>query len=662
MTTHQHALFLKSQTTRIFRLTVIAAFFLIAATTFGQVSLPKVFSNHMVLQRNTHIPVWGKGKPGTQVTVMLADNKASAFAGKDGRWMIRLPQLKAGGPFRLEIFEDDNNNPVITFNDVLIGDVYLASGQSNMEWQVQQAMNADEEILNAQFPNIRLFKVEHNKTITPQEDIKGGQWQRCNSTSIRDFSAIGYYFARELHKELGIPIGILQSTWGGTPVEAWTSREMLLSSHISRTKVLSNDTITPQHFVKDSLDLIRFWEIVYNPQNQSDQIYPNPDFDDSQWTEIQMPQTLKDMDMPDYEGMIWLRKEVNIPKTMKGHNLTINLGHPELNYTLFFNGKEICKTIWNAEPEHIYSIPDSLIKAGSNNLAVRMAFLWGGGGFNPPAEEMYISDGEKKITLTGTWKYRKDLEPEIPFINNYHQYHSFLYNAMIAPVVPFGINGFIWYQGENNVDKAFDYRTLFPMLIHDWRIRWQQGYLPFMYVQLANYMKRDTVPVESNWALLRESQTETLKLPNTGMACIIDIGNANNIHPLNKQEVGRRLSLVAKKMIYDQKVQASGPMFKNFEVDNKHIRVSFSEVGSGLSIGDGKTLKGFAIAGKDQQFHWAKASLKGNEVIVSAEEVREPVAVRYGWANNPDCNLINKEGLPAAPFRTDDWDAVEKIE
>ncbi|WP_051536342.1 sialate O-acetylesterase [Marinilabilia salmonicolor] len=475
MTKHQHSLFLKSQTTLIFRLTVMVAFFLAAATSFAQVALPKVFSDHMVLQRNTHIPVWGKGKPGTQITVVLANNKTSAFAGKDGKWMIHLPQLKAGGPYRLEIFEGNNTNPVITFDDVLIGDIYLASGQSNMEWQVQQAMNAEEEISNAQFPNIRMFKVEHNKTISPQDDIKGGQWQRCDSTSVKDFSAISYYFARELHKEFDIPIGILQSTWGGTPVEAWTGSEMLLSSNITRSKVQNNDTITPQHFVKDSLDLIRFWEIVYNPQNQSDQIYPNPDFDDSQWTEIQMPQTLKNMDFSSYEGMVWLRKKVNIPKAMKGPNLTINLGHPELNYTLYFNGKEICKTIWNAEPEHIYSIPDSLIEAGSNNLTVRMAFLWGGGGFNPPAKEMYITNGEKKISITGTWKYQKDLEPEIPFINNYHQYPSFLHNAMIAPVVPYGLKGFIWYQGENNVDEAYDYRTLFPILINDWRIRWQQG-------------------------------------------------------------------------------------------------------------------------------------------------------------------------------------------
>jgi len=231
---------------------------------------------------------------------------------------------------------------------------------------------------------------------------------------------------------------------------------------------------------------------------------------------------------------------------------------------------------------------------------------------------------------------------------------------MIAPVVPYGINGFIWYQGENNVDNAYNYRKLFPLLINDWRIRWQQGYLPFMYVQLANYMKRDSVPMESNWALLRESQTETLKLPNTGMACIIDIGDANNIHPLNKQEVGRRLSLIAKKMIYQEKIQASGPIFKNFEVENNQIKIWFSEVGPGLSVQNGEVLKGFSIAGKDKKFHWAKASIKGNQVVVTAKEVPEPVAVRYGWANNPECNLINKEGLPAVPFRTDNWNAAEK--
>jgi sialate O-acetylesterase len=660
MTTHQSILSLRLGSSAMIKSIFTLLIFLTASIIQAQTTMPKVFSDHMILQRNLLIPVWGQAKPGTKIKVTLADNNSTTFADNEGNWMVRLPELKEGGPFILNIFEAQKSEPVLTFEDVLIGDVYLASGQSNMEWQVQQAMNADEEIKNVNYPNIRLFKVAHNKSIRPQQDIIDGKWQRCDTATVKEFSAVGYYFARELHQNHNIPIGILQSTWGGTPVEAWTSREMLLSSSLTRNLVLGNDTLTPDHFVKDSLDLIRFWDIVYNPKNNSEEIYPEPNFDDSQWTEIQLPKTLKDMDMPAYEGMVWLRKNINIPQSMETEALTINLGHPELNYTLYFNGKKICKNVWNAEPKHIYTLPDSLINPGSNNLTVRMAFLWGGGGFNPPAGEMYITDGKEKISITGQWKYKKDLEPEIPFINNYHQYPSYLYNAMIAPVIPYGIKGFIWYQGENNVDKAYDYRTLFPMMINDWRIRWQQGYMPFMYVQLANYMKADSVPSESNWALLRESQTETLKHPNTGMACIIDIGDANTIHPLNKQEVGRRLSLIARKKIYKEPIQSSGPVFKSFEIEDNQINIKFSGIGSGLAIHNGEELKGFAIAGKDQKFYWANADIHANEVIIHTEKVPHPVAVRYGWANNPNGKLINKEGLPAVPFRTDNWPAAEE--
>ncbi|WP_291861928.1 sialate O-acetylesterase [Marinilabilia sp.] len=659
MKKHQTSLSLKLRSAAMIKSVFTLLFFLIASFVQAQTTMPKVFSDHMVLQRDIHIPVWGKANPGTKIKVTLAGYTSTSFADDEGQWMVRLPKLKAGGPFTLNIFEAQKPGPVLTFKDVLIGDVYVASGQSNMEWQVQQAMNANEEIKNVNYPNIRLFNVPHNKTIAPQEDLRDGKWAVCDTSSVKSVSAVAYYFARELNKNLEVPIGILQSTWGGTPVEAWTSREMLLSSPLTRNNVLGFDTITPSHFVKDSLDLIRFWDIVYNPQNNSEQTYSEPDLDDSQWAKIKMPTTLKNMDMPAYEGMVWLRRNIIIPESMTNRELTINLGHPEMNYSLFFNGKEVCKNIWNANLPHEYVLPDSLIEEGENTIAVRMAFLWGGGGFNPPAEEMYLTDGNINISLTGAWKYQKDLEPEIPFIQNYHQYPSYLFNAMIAPVIPFGIRGFIWYQGENNVEQAYDYRTLFPMMIADWRIRWQQEYLPFLFVQLANYMERDSVPTESNWALLRESQTKTLNHPNTGMACVIDIGDANTIHPLNKQEVGRRLALIARNRIYREQIQASGPVFEDFEIENSQIRIHFSEIGSGLSIRNEKEIKGFSIAGKDQQFYWAEAEINGNEVIVQADEVSNPVAVRYAWANNPDCNLINKEGLPAVPFRTDHWPATE---
>lgn len=631
-----------------------AIFLFLTPLVQAQVSLPHVFSDHMILQRNCDIPVWGTAPAGTPITVRIGAYTINSIADEHGNWILRIPQMQAGGPYELAVF-NNGQEPSVVFEDVLIGDVWFASGQSNMEWQVQQSKDASTEIQTADFANIRFFKVPHDTTTEIQYDTQPASWKRCDSTSVKDVSAVGYFFARDLHRDLNVPIGILQCTWGGTPVESWMSREQLLSSSVSRARVQASDSITVQHFVKDSLDLIRFWDIVYNPKNDMEKEIPKMTMDDSGWSELTMPSTFSDWNMPPYEGMVWLRKYTNIPDSMSGKELTINLGHPEMNYSLYFNGKEICKTVWNANPSHQYTLSADLVKEGNNLIALRMAVLWGGGGLNPPAENMYITDGASRISLAGTWKYKKDLEPKIPKIWYYHRFPTFLYNGMVHPVIPYGIKGFIWYQGEDNADQPKDYQTLFPMLIADWRIRWQQGYLPFFYVQLANYMKRKPEPSESNWAALREAQTMTLSQPNTGMATIIDIGEAENIHPKNKQEVGRRLALLAKDKVYRENIQSSGPVYRKHKVDGNRIVIEFSETGSGLTVNGGGVLKGFAVAGKDRVFYWAEATIDGDKVIVSSQKINTPVAVRYAWADNPECNLFNEEGLPAVPFRTDDW-------
>jgi sialate O-acetylesterase len=433
---------------------------------------------------------------------------------------------------------------------------------------------------------------------------------------------------------------------------------MLLSSPVSRNAVLKNDAVTPGDFVRDSLDLIRFWDIVYHPKNETDKIITQPTYDDSSWKDLDMPKTFPAWGMSPYEGIVWLQKTIDIPENFNLNNLTINLGHPEMNYSLYLNGNVICKTIWNANPIHKYTIPADYIHKGKNTISVRMAVLWGGGGFNPPAGEMYLSDGNTKISMAGNWKYRKDLEPAVPVIHNYHYYPGFLFNAMIHPVIPYGLKGFIWYQGEANDSLAFNYRTLFPMLITDWRIRWQQGTLPFLFVQLPNYKKRQPEPVESEWAELREAQAMALSRPNTGMVCTIDLGEAESIHPLNKQDVGFRLALQAEKTAYGKDVVASGPMFSKYRVDGKSIRISFSDNDSGLKTTDMLAPREFTMAGPDKKFYLAKAQLHGNEIIVTSGYVNDPVAVRYAWSDNPACNLINTEGFPAVPFRTDTWKGI----
>jgi len=624
-------------------------------TASAQLSMPKVFSSHMVLQRDMEIPVWGNAVPGSQVQVQFDNNVIKGLADETGKWMVHLPQCKAGGPFRLVVFQTEKPTQRIEYDDILIGDVWLASGQSNMELQVQQAKDAKEEIKQANYPDIRFFNVLHQKSVKAESDISGGTWQVCDSLSVKTASAVAYYFARKLHNDIHAPIGILQTTWGGSPVEAWTSREMLLSSAVSRSAVLKNDAVTPADFVKDSLDLISFWDIVYHPKNQTDKIIAQPSFDDSGWAELDMPKTFPAWGIPAYEGIVWLRKTIDIPVNVNLKNLTLNLGHPEMNYSLYVNGNEICKTVWNANPTHSYLIPATYIHAGKNTLSVRMAVLWGGGGFNPPAGEMYLSDGNTKLSIAGNWKYRKELEPAVPTIHNYHYYPGFLFNAMINPVIPYGLKGFIWYQGEANDSLAYKYRTLFPLMITDWRIRWQQGYLPFLYIQLPNYKKRQQEPMESEWAELREAQAMTLSQPNTGMVCTIDLGEAESIHPVNKQDVGFRLALQAEKEAYGKNVPASGPMLSSYHIESNSIRIHFTETGTGIKTTDHLSPREFTIAGADKKFYNAKAQIEKDEIVVTSDKVNNPVAVRYAWSDNPDCNTVNAQGFPVIPFRTDRW-------
>ena len=633
-------------------------FSLFATLVSAQISLPKVFGDSMVLQRDICIPVWGNAVPGSQIVAQLGNSVVKTKTDKTGKWTVRFPKFKAGGPYTLKIVEPGKPNTKIELKGILIGDVWLASGQSNMDWSVKQAQDAANEIAKANYPQIRFIVVAQDVKLTPQNDILSGKWKVCDPTNVKDFSAVAYYFARKIHVDQNVPIGIVQTSRGGTPVEAWTSREKLLSSPITRARMLNNDTLTPMHFVKDSLGWVRLWNIVYNPQNNTDKLVPSTDYDAAAWPTVEMPRLIKDFGIGAYEGMMWMRKKILLPETFSGKDLTLSIGHPEMNYSLYFNGVGICKTVWNNNPKQSYTIPAGIVKKGENTIALRVAMMWSGGGINPPAEDLYLADGISKISLTGKWLYQKDLEPAFPKIFNYQYYPTVLYNAMLQPLIPFGIKGFLWYQGEANDSAAYNYRKLFPMMITDWRKRWGQGNLPFLFVQLANYKKVQPQPVESEWAELREAQTMTLSQPNTGMACIIDIGDADNIHPTNKQEVGRRLALAANKQVYKQNILATGPMLNSFSINGTEIHIRFSNTGNGLKTRDGKELTGFAVAGDDKQFYWAKAKIEGDKVVVYSDKVSKPVAFRYAWSDNPVCNLINSDGLPAVPFRTDRWKGI----
>jgi len=494
-----------------------------AGAALADVKLPAVISDNMVLQRNKKISIWGWAEPGEEVMVSVSWHRMrwAVTAGDNGKWEFAMNSPKMGGPYEMT-FSGKNT---ITLKNIMVGEVWVGSGQSNMQMSVKSSANAEQEIAAADYPNIRLFTVERKVAEQPQSDCVGN-WTLCSPQTVPGFSAAAYYFGRELHKELDVPIGLIHTSWGGTPAEAWTRREVLK--------------------------------------------------EDSDFAPI----------LERYDDAV-----AKYPQAMEEYKQKVEE--------------------WKKAAEKA--------KAEGGKIPRRPGAPFGPGNPHSPAG---------------------------------------LYNAMIAPLIPYGIGGAIWYQGESNASRAYQYRKLFPAMIQNWRNDWGQDKFPFLFVQLANFMAVKAEPADSAWAELREAQLMTLALPNTGMAVIIDIGEADDIHPKNKQDVGKRLALWALARSYGKELVYSGPIYKSMEIDVEKIILHFDHIGGGLVAGPDEPLKGFAIAGADRKFVWADAKIDGDSVVVSSSEVSTPVAVRYAWADNPVCNLYNKEGLPASPFRTDDWPGI----
>lgn len=490
------------KTSKVVLVFLLSAIILFTGNVYADVTLPKIFSSNMVLQKGIDIPIWGWADKRERVTVVFNDKVVKTRADKEGKWIVKLPPSEYGGPHKLVV----KGKNIIELNNVMIGEVWVCSGQSNMQWRVEQSNNAKEEIVAADLPGIRLFSVPRKVAQFPQEDITDGEWLECSPETVPGFSAVAFFFGRELHKDLNVPVGLIHTSWGGTVAETWASAET---------------------------------------------IKEDPDFRDK-LAELQQ----MDLDNSD-----------------------------------------------KPNPEKINEI----------------------------------------------------LKP--------NSYPTLLFNAMLNPIIPYGIKGAIWYQGESNASRAKQYQRIFPNMIKDWRMHWQQGEFPFLFVSLANYRQPVTEPSESEWAELREAQTKTLELTNTGMAMAIDIGEANDIHPKNKQDVGKRLALNALKIGYGKDIVHSGPLFSSVEFKNGKAYITFRETGTGLTVKDKYGyLKGFTIAGSDKKFHWAKSDIVDDKtIVVYSEKVKHPMSVRYGWADNPDdVNLYNKEGLPANPFRTDNWPGITK--
>lgn len=646
---------------------LIALFLFSSLLVQSKILLPSVFSDNMVLQQKTNVAVWGKATAGKAVKITVSWNKINygAIADASGNWKIKVATPGYGGPYSITISDGE----LLVLNNVLIGDVWICSGQSNMEMPLAgwgKILNSEKEIAEAKYPNIRLLQADHITSNFPINDAKvaNGGWQECSPKYVAEFSSTAYFFAREVYEKTKIPIGLIHTSWGGTIAEAWTSAESLkkmadFSAAVDKIQKSAKNPSTVSYEEK-----LQNW---IKMTTEKDSGYQAGEAkwalaETTNWKSMTLSTLWEDAALKNFDGIVWFTKKVNIPENWKTSGVKLNLGTIDDNDITFVNGVKVGETV-GYNVGRTYAIPANLLKTGENTITVRVFDSGGGGGIYGDAKDLSLTNNTtERISLAGDWKYKvgvdfKNVEAK-PYEENGPNRPTVLYNAMIHPYLQFSIKGAIWYQGESNADRAYQYRELFPTMIKDWRQKWGQGDFPFYFVQLANFMQIDRAPVESAWAELREAQQKTLILPNTGMATIIDIGDAKDIHPKNKQEVGRRLALIALAKTYGQKINYSGPVYQSNKVEGKQIRLTFGNTENGLKAADGAALNGFAIAGADKKFYWAKASIQGNQIIVSSDQVANPVAVRYAWGNNPVCNLVSNDGLPASPFRTDTWQGL----
>ena len=636
------------------------------------IELGAIFADNAILQQQMKIPVWGASTPGAKIRVEFAGQKKTVAAGKDGRWMLKLDALKASASPR-EMVVTESTGKKLTLKNILVGEVWLASGQSNMSYCIKRFGNCAKDIPNAKYPKIRHFMVSRIDSTKPQKDAIGA-WAVCSPETVARFTATGYYFALELHKKLGVPIGIINSSVGGTTVEQWSDLATLEANPDNDVCVKKRKTAieaeTPELLeayrksVKDYLSLVGV-----NPSviiDGTEDAFLKPDLSEAAWTPTKLPHSCG-------SGVTWFAREVQLPRNMIGKDITLKLGTVNKEEITYWNGIRIGAQAFYGRGS-VHKIPAILAKEAKNVLSVRCTGYRGGG--ISGGQSLSGGDGES-ISLAGDgWKYRtyarKPSYPKALVKGS----GSGLYNGMIHPLIPYTIRGIIWYQGENNTGKPYPYRKQFPEMIRGWRKNWGQGDFPFYFCQLANYHpKQSAIETNHGWPLLREAQAMALSLPNTGMACLIDIGKLGtyerDIHPANNQDQGKRLALIARDKIYGEKLVSSGPMYDSMTVKGDRIIVKFKSVGSGLLRAGirgwydhtiiplpthprGLAIHGFTIAGADGDFRMAHARITGKDTVeVWHDKVPEPKHVRFAWHRNPLHNLYNMEKLPAPPFRTD---------
>ena len=619
------------------------------------VRLPRIFSDGMVLQRGMPVPVWGWSDRDETVTVSFNGSRQQVSAKRGERWKIMLPVQRPGGPFVLEVRASDT----ITLKDVWVGDVWLCSGQSNMEYELfKSAELYPKEIAAAANPRIRHFKVTRRTYFNRNDEVMSEQgWEAADPKTVLQFTAVGWFFARELESRLGVPIGLVNCSYGGTPAEGWMHEDELKDFPAYRDRALPfRDTALVAEIIRRDKALSDGWlKTIQALDDIQAKGWQQPSIDVSSWTDLQVPGYWADLGMADSGGaVVWYRREVDLPASMAGQPAVLRMGAIVSRDITWVNGKRVGGAT-NRYVNRRYDIPAGVLKAGRNSIVIKIVNESGKGGFTP-GKPYRLEVGADTISLVGGWKARLSVTTA-PLLREqttrFQDQAGALYHGMLEPLIGYGMKGVIWYQGESNISRAQEYRVIFSRMIQSWRKVWGQGDFPFLYAQLANNNPPKPQPSESRLAELQEAQARTLSVPNTGMAVLNDIGESNDVHPLNKLDVGLRLSLVARHLVYgERKLVHSGPVLKDVRVEGDRMILSFDHVGGGLISRDGGPLKHFALSGDGKRFVWAQAVIEGDRVVVSHPDIRSPKAVRYAWADTPEgANLGNREGLPAGCFR-----------
>jgi sialate O-acetylesterase len=619
-----------------------------------------IFGDNMVLQRGKPNTIWGWSQPGDTVRVELLENSATGTAGTNGKWQVRIQPPAPGGPYSLKI----TGRQTVELHNVLVGDVWIAAGQSNMQFGLGQARNAADEIKNANYPEIRFFVVGQRGSYR-QADVPSGTWKVVSPDSVSGrggISAVAYFFARRIQRDLRIPIGLVQAAVGGVPAETFTSPERLrplqdFSAGLDEVERHARNG-APEYGT-----YIAHWYDDYDIALKNGQNWADPQWDSAAWKPVQIPGTFHELGISDIPSLTWFRKEITLPDPVPKGQARVYLGQVDKMDTTFVNGRQIGASSWVENPR-VYGVPDGVLKPGRNVIAIRLFKVKPGGSFLGKPEELRLTLGDgASIPLSGEWKGKVsvDIRPPHPLpirFENSPSMPSILYNGMLVPIAPMAITGALWYQGESNAERAFGYGKLLPALIADWRKSFGQGDFPFYIAGLPFYKVRSDVPKDDSWAELREVQATVAKtVPHTCLAVTIDTGNADDVHPVDKVEVGERLGLCALGEQYGKSNPYKGPTLSKVEPIPGGFRLRFDHADGGLVV-RGTRLGEFSIAGEDRKWYWADARIEGDTVVVSTTSVANPKAVRYAWQANPEATLFNGAGLPAVPFRTDNWPGI----